>query len=239
MYFDLSPMEALRSRGLDVQVRLENGARMSDRIQTTMNHCEQLVYETYAALDAEQQRAISHINFVWSTTARRGMGGGGTMNVRCNNVGDNELVGVFVHELGHVIDTGVYTGHPSAGSSAYIDQRSPVYTDDPSVAFYGISWANARSRLRDGSSLDFVTGYAMTDPFEDFAESYSFYMLHGSQFRYMSQSNARLRAKYDYLQWRVFNGQEFYNGSWKAQARSRSYDSTVLPFPLDNFLKKS
>ena len=32
----------------------------------------------------------------------RGLGGGDTIYLRCNNVSDHELVGVFVHEMGHI-----------------------------------------------------------------------------------------------------------------------------------------
>lgn len=206
--------------------------------QRLLDECRQRVTEAYEALPSEHLMSLSYVTLVWQSGVRRGLGGDGGIRLRCNDVGDDELVSVFVHEIGHIVDTGLLSGRAgSAEESAYTDPREAVFDDDPSVDFYRISWRDHVRRMDGSSSLDFVTGYAMTDPFEDFAESYNFYVLHGSQFRYMAKYNARLAQKYAYLKDRVFDGREYTNNPYKLSRSSRNYDATALPFSLENFLR--
>lgn len=144
---------------------------------------------------------------------------------------------MFVHEMGHIVDTGLMEGHSSAGVSSYKDYRLAIFRDDPSIGFYTINWKNSNTTWKNGVVFDFVTEYASSDPFEDFAETYNFYLLHGSQFKYAAKFNQRLAQKYAYMRDRVFDGREYTNNDIKLDVSQRAYDSTVLPFSLANFMK--
>lgn len=119
-----------------------------------------------------------------------------------------ELKAVFVHELGHVVDLGRLKGYNQT-LSEFRDGTRKIYTDDPSVQFYRLSWKDSSTRHRGSSRYDFISEYGMTTPFEDFAESYLFYRLHGAKFRAATKKSAVLAQKYNFLKNQVFAGQEF------------------------------
>jgi len=139
--------------------------------------------------------------------------------------------------MGHIMDTGVMSGSYEAGASAYNDGSNRVYLNDPSVEFYNISWEREDKLLGGATKYDFVSGYAMSDPFEDFAESYAYYVLHGNAFRKLTLHNDKLAQKYDFLKNKVFNGMEYENGmdEEKVNIGKRHYDVTVLPYDLNKF----
>ncbi len=118
-----------------------------------------------------------------------------------------ELSAVFLHEMGHIVDLGYLKG--SHGRSYFKDRKKIVHKDDPSVDFYGISWRNSTLKKQATQRKDFVSGYATTNPFEDFAESYILYRLHGEKFRLFAKKSSQLQQKYDFLKNKVFKGIEY------------------------------
>jgi len=203
---------------------------------SSLKHCKSLVYRTLKSLPPEPVGKLKHLTLYFSESGRRGLGGGSTIILRCRNVEDEELVGVLVHEMGHIMDTGVMEGTADAGESAFRDGGNPVNNDDPSLDFYTLDFENEKTLKEDATAWDFVSGYAMADPYEDFAESYAYYILHGNEFREIAKFNQVLQAKYDYLKNRVFNGKEYFNGSkGKTEAFLRHYDVTVLPYDMNKF----
>lgn len=213
------------------------GVYPSTRVVTRLQQCEIDVFRAYLALPASQRRQLARLTLQWKSDQQRGLGGGSSLTLKCNDLSPMELTSVFVHEMGHIIDTGLMEGHSSAGVSNFKDYRLAIFKDDPSLGFYSISWKNTTTRWKHSSTLDFVTEYASSDPFEDFAESYNFYLLHGSQFKYAAQFNTRLMQKYIYMRDHMFGGREFVNNHIKLDATKRAYDATVLPFSLANFTK--
>jgi hypothetical protein len=203
---------------------------------SSLNHCKSLVYRTLKSLPPEPVRKLKNLTLYCSDDGRRGLGGGTTIILRCQNVTDEELVGVLVHEMGHIADTGVLNGTAAEGESGYMDGGNVIYKDDPSVKFYNLSFNTDGKIKEDATEYDFVSGYAKSDPFEDFAESYAYYILHGSEFRVLMQTNVILTTKYNFLKTEVFNGKEYFNGDDKeADAQERSYDVTVLPYSMKKF----
>lgn len=201
-------------------------------------HCASLVYKTLQVVPREVAAKVKDLTLFFNNSGRRGLGGGSTIILRCQNVTDEELVGVLTHELGHVMDTGVLTGNYWSGVSAYKDGENPVYLDDSSLSFYNISFINEKVLKAGVSNLDFVSGYAKSDPFEDFAESFNYYLLHGDDFRQMAVGNKAITEKYNFMKEKVFDGKEF-NFSSKEDERlltSRHYDSTLIDYNLDEFL---
>jgi hypothetical protein len=67
------------------------------------------------------------------------------------------------------------------------------------------------------TSLDFVSGYGMTNPFEDFAECHNMYQYHRDVFAYLASTSAILQRKYDY-----------FNDLYQAKYLSANFNPTDL-----------
>jgi len=115
-----------------------------------------------------------------------------------------------------------------------------VYSSDPSSFLYSVSWEDNSSLKSDLSNPDFISGYAMTSPYEEFAETYAAYVLHGPLFRFYAAHNSTLAKKYEYFKEVVFDGVEFDFASEDLpgirEAKSRTYDITRLDYDLELFL---
>ncbi len=201
----------------------------------SLSHCKSLVYRTLKSLPEEPVKKLKHLTLYFSESGRRGLGGGNTIILRCQNVTDEELAAVLVHEMGHIMDTGVMEGSWTAGESQFVDGSKPIYKNDPSLGFYTLSFKNDTEVKWSATKYDFVSGYAMTDPFEDFAESYAYYILHGKEFRELAQDNDILERKYNYLKTRVFKGKEYESGEENVDEKVRHFDVTVLPYNMKEF----
>lgn len=225
----------------DSGITLHPGSEFTrDSVETPggLQHCASLVYQTLRLVPSEAAAKVKNLTLYFNATGRRGLGGGSTIILRCQNVSDEELVGVLVHELGHVEDTGVLLGDVWSGESAFKDGKNPVYNNDVSLDFYKISFSDEKTLKKSASELDFVSGYAMTDPFEDFAESFNYYLLHGDDFRLLAASNDALLQKYNFLKEKVFGGKEynFESADDSSLLATRHYDSTLIGYNLDKFL---
>lgn len=199
--------------------------------------CRSIVYQTLTKLPQEHIRNLRELTLYYTTDGRRGLGGDGVIILRCLNVDNYELAAVFTHEVGHVVDASYLTGFVKTGHSGFFDFGKEVAVDDPSLAFYRLSWNSATARKKSAVETDFVSLYAMSDPFEDFAETYMFYRIHGSSFRVLAQANSSMKAKYEFMKYRVFGGVEYGNDSvvdYRDTAH-RQYDATVIPFNLKTF----
>lgn len=221
-------------------LRLYPGSSFSSNDRSTpssLNHCKALVYQTLTSLPEEHREHLQHLTLYFAE-GRRGLGGGSTIILRCSDVTDKELVSVLVHEMGHIADTGYETGDVWAGKSEFMDGQIPIYNNDKSLRFYRISWENETTLKEDVKKTNFVTGYAMTDPFEDFAETYNYYVLHGQQFKQMAKYDKTLRRKYIYMKYFVFEGQEFnFDPYTEGNKVARNYDSTLLNYDHETFLR--
>lgn len=246
----------LQSLGVTVQA-LQDTVQKNQDLNRSLNHCKSLVYRTLEALPPTSVAGLKQVTLHFSEDGRRGYGGGSTIVLRClthssrnsgvalagadltadAQVRDEEFVGVFGHEIGHVVDTGVYNGTPEAGASAFHDGPNPIYNNDVSVKFYSLSFVDENTRKAKSSELDFVSGYAMNDPFEDFAETFNFYLLHGKEFKKMKASSKILQRKYNFMKMWIFDGKEFETGGNSANMNiyQRYFDTTVLPSQLEKF----
>lgn len=199
--------------------------------------CRSLVYQTYVQLPPEHTRNLAELTLYYTNDGRRGLGGHNVMVLRCNNVDKSELAAVFTHEIGHLVDGSYLTGINKYQSSGFYDFDQEVAIDDASLGFYRISWLSDKKRKSTARELDFVSLYAMSDPFEDFAETYMFYRLHGESFRLLKESSTALHEKYEFMKWKVFKGQEFGNDKviTYSDIQHRQYDATIIPFNLESF----
>lgn len=137
---------------------------------------------------------------------------------------DNEIFSVFVHEFWHYYD--IY-GLPRSRFG------------DLSEKFYEISWEEV-DILKAGQEVhNFVSGYAMTNKYEDFAESYTYYILHNSAFLERSFQNPVLAQKYAFFEQYTFPQKEFYKRSFAVDARILPYywDITKIEIEREKFLQ--
>lgn len=200
----------------------------------TARRCKSIVYKTLLTLPKGHREQLKELTLFYTPDGRRGLGGNSAVILRCRNVTDEELASVLVHEIGHLVDSGFFTGNKTESGSGFFDFGVEVPIDDKSLPFYQLSWENEHTLKEDSTELDFVSGYATTDPFEDFAETYAYYRLHGAEFRALVESSVILREKYEFMKRYVFEGQEF-GAKTKttvvvSDLTTRPYDVTVLPF---------
>lgn len=103
---------------------------------------------------------------------------------------DAEFIKLFTHELGHFIDI-------------YVLRASPQ-NSDPSLDFYKISWKNPKTKHASSGLSSFVSGYAATNQYEDFAESFVWYVFHNEKFLDAAMKNEEMRLKYLFFSDNVF-----------------------------------
>jgi hypothetical protein len=142
------------------------------------------------------------------TDLRRGLANSSKIYLRCLP-DKQEFINVLVHEIGHVVDLGHLVGSETTIDTNFHDFGTPVKLDDSSYDFYSISWIDNDTWRVSTSNESFVSGYAATDPFEDFAESFMMYVLYPEVFVEMASNNWQLFRKYNFMKNTVFDGVEF------------------------------
>ena len=188
------------------------------------------------ALPSEHAQTVKDILIDYNPDIRRGMGGNNRIILRGVNMGAAELIAVLIHEVGHNVDYGYLSPSENSQQSAFMDGRLPLYESDASLDFYRISWLNEGKKKSAATDTDFVSGYAMSDCFEDFAESYTFYILHNKDFKRLAASSEALYAKYRYMKYEVFDGREFDTGDGVVTLEGRPWDITALDYNYSEFL---
>ena len=112
---------------------------------------------------------------------------------------DSEQLKVFVHELGHIIDI------------FYL--KKGIFAD-PSDVFYTISWESFNTKKKGQEITNFVSGYALSNKYEDFAESFAFYVFHNEDFANRAEKDTILQKKYDFFGSYVFEKNTFIGTSF-------------------------
>lgn len=136
---------------------------------------------------------------------------------------DSEFTKLFVHELAHYID--IYT---------IVSDKNGV---DVSDNFYTISWQKPTTKRSGEWTMDFVSGYAAANQYEDFAESMVFYIFHNATFADRWLRSESLRQKYLFFanslfpRW-YFQGTDFSIG----RVPSYVWDTTKVAYSLQKYL---
>ena len=179
------------------------------RDQVELNSIKRSLKASITDLPSFHTSALKSLEVRNQKHQSRGMANSRMMILNTDSIGSNqELQAVFTHEMGHIVDLGMLKTSGRLKSD-YWSRGTQVFAGDPSIAFYDISWKSDIQRKVGAKRADFISGYAMTSPFEDFAESYLFYRLHGEKFREIAQDSAALQAKYSFMKHRVFKGEEY------------------------------
>lgn len=159
----------------------------------------------------------------------RGLGGESTIIVM-GTVPDREFMALIIHECGHVTDLGGLRGTQTSGFSGFYDGNIAIFQDDASVAFYQISWLTPDTYQPNTKDADFVSGYAASDPFEDFAEAFAYFALQKDAFKKIAAKNPVLQAKYDFLEQVVFAGTPSIAQGKHVPTSKVPWDVTKLPY---------
>lgn len=197
--------------------------------QKKLQNIQELLKKAMANLSFEHLEALHSLEvYKESEDSTRGKAGSHRMILNVNPIQTNEeLLAVFTHEVGHIVDLGYLKG-TSELRSGFVDRKNYVPADDPSTDFYRISWRNSNVKRIESKRSDFVSGYAMTNPFEDFAETFLFYRYHGDKFRALAEKSVALQKKYTFMRETVFYGEEFQSGK-DYTFLNNIWDATLLP----------
>lgn len=197
-----------------------------------------LMAQVLDLLPAAHYRHLSKIDYnPHATHLPRGMAKTDHLIVNSFQIeNDDELVSVFIHELGHVTDLGFLTDplKRNERSPFHYPNGKSVEQYDPSLRFYMISWNDEKNKHHTSPDY-FISTYGMTNPFEEFAESYNFFVLHRENFRERAEENEIMNRKYNFLKSRVFQGQSYDFYSFENYPKV-IYDTTLLPFDLNKLV---
>jgi len=187
------------------KVNLESNLVSNDSIETCRVIAQNTLIDFENYLEGFEKLVI-HMD----SSKRRGLSNGESIYLRCLE-DKNEYLDVMIHELGHSVDLLYFAANNSSSPSTFTDFGKPIYKSDLSLGFYSLSWVNSETLRSTINRKDFVSGYAMSDPFEDFAESFLFYVRYGEIFRFLANNpeNFILKQKYIFLRDTVFNGFEY------------------------------
>lgn len=141
---------------------------------------------------------LQTFSVLYDNPSRRGLGGKSTI-ILSGLVTDTEFRALMIHEMGHVFDLGCLTGTAASGKSEFRDGEDLMMNDDPSVLYYRLSWTDEKTRLSDSRDSDFVSGYAVADVYEDFAEAFALYLLQPELFAKRAEKNPILAAKFQWM----------------------------------------
>ena len=149
------------------------------------DHCIARLKNVYVRYDHPEQRGLA----------------GATTVILSGNVGDNEFRALAVHEvLGHFHELGCLDGGTRSVASAFRDGETVIKIDDPSAEFYAISWIDETAQRPNARESDFVSGYAVADPFEDLAEAVVAYVLQRDAFEDLAKKNSAIAAKLHWME---------------------------------------
>ena len=137
---------------------------------------------------------------------------------------EDELLAIFIHELSHYIDL-------------YFLER--IDWADISNEFYDLSWYSTIVMNPWLEGKDFVSGYAMTNKYEDFAESLTYYVFHNDDFVVKTEDSQVLEQKYNFIHNAIFWDDSFVWTDFSHWNKIKNYyrDITKIDFSKKNFLQ--
>lgn len=180
---------------------------------------------------------LKNFYITYDGSTQRGLGGKTTIIID-GSVGDEEFTGLLVHECGHVTH-GNLLGSRTAGASGFKDGQDVFSADSPAAQFFAISWMTERVLRENVHAEDFVSGYARSDAFEDFAETFTAYVLHRDMLEERAAGNAAIAAKLRWMETYLPLTEDALGQSLFAWKGSVPWDVTKLPFATKSELAAS
>ncbi|MBI2133418.1 hypothetical protein HYU11_01915 [Candidatus Woesearchaeota archaeon] len=135
---------------------------------------------------------------------------------------DFEYMNTVTHEFGHVAGKryAEIKGVNSTLNFHFASISFNISSSDPYSIFLSLQ--------RPDNDFEFVSSYAKSSSYEDFAESFNAYIQEGRIFRRLAESDTRLMRKYNFLKDNVFRGVEFDTGELRS-LELWNHDSKGLP----------
>jgi hypothetical protein len=193
-------------------------------------HHQRIANDAISLFPEVCQNQLKNFHVRYDNPKNRGLGSKSTI-ILDGNVPDDEFRALFIHEFSHLIDLGCLTGSKMSGASVFRDGGEIIYRDDPSVLFYQISWKTSLKKRKDVKDSDFVSGYSSWDPFEDLAESITYYVLQQDAFLARTKTSPFLKMKYYWIGRHVFpngiyaaEGEHVWRGVVPWDATKLAYD---------------
>lgn len=200
-----------------------------DKADITLHHRE-LADATLRALPSGCRDNLRNFFVQYKDVKNRGLGGKTTIII-AGNVPDTEFVGLLTHECAHVIHSNLM-GTSAGKKTTFVDGKDVFMSDSPIVGFFGISW-NEENVLRAGATdNDFVSGYADSDAFEDFAETFAMYILHRDAFEVRAKTNPSIAAKLTWMKQNLPTSDDLLGNSTYKWEKNVPWDVTKLPIVL-------
>lgn len=190
---------------------------------------QRIAEEVLRAMPKRCEGTLKNFYVRYDNPSQRGLAGKSSIIVS-GNVPDDEFRALLVHEYGHIMDLGCLRGTKQSGASAFRDGSEIIFADDPSVAFYAISWSDSKTRRPESRGADFVSGYAQWDPFEDLSETVTAYVLHREGLLALAEENAAVAAKVAWLRTYLFTEEPAVAESAYAWPTKHPWDMTKLPY---------
>lgn len=132
---------------------------------------------------------------------------------------NDEFISLMIHELSHFIDVN--------------------YLWSETNSFKDLSWDSTKIIKKWQTEKDFVSGYSMSNKYEDFAESLTFYVLHNELFYKKAQNSETLMKKYSFFKNKMFN-KDFKNTKFTLSKNDENkkyhWDTTKINIDEKNFL---
>lgn len=182
------------------------------------------------ALPAGCRDNLRHFYVDYEQPKQRGLGGKSTIIID-GGAGDEEFAALLTHECGHVIH-GNLQGGVLGSASAFRDGKQVFNSDAPVVAFFSISWESENVMRQGMKKVDFASGYAQSDAFEDFAETFALYILHHDAFLERAADNVVLRRKLAWMEREFPSAKNALGGSAYHWDGIVPWDVTKLPYTL-------
>lgn len=150
--------------------------------------------------------------------------------INIDQLSDKEFIEVLTHELGHIVDLWIIQWDSKKLHTAFTEFHKDTFSiNDVSLLFYSFSRDSEFERKKNNNKQDFCSTYAMTNPFEDFAECFNLYLNHNSYFNTIKKSSIILEKKYNFLS-QLFQNQYITNSyqSLESKVTYRYWDSTRM-----------
>ena len=136
---------------------------------------------------------------------------------------EGEFLKLLIHEIGHYVDIYILVG--------------TTFSPDASNGFYDISWIGTSIKKSNETLSSFVSGYAASNRYEDFAESFVFYIFHNREFADRAVRNDSLRQKYLFFSENIFPTWVFVDTDFRiGKIPSYLWDTTKIPISVQKYL---
>lgn len=200
-------------------------------VQTDITpHHQELADKVLRTLPAGCRDHLRNFYVQYTNIKSRGLGGKTTIII-AGNVSDEEFAALLTHECGHVIHSNMM-GTSYASATDFRDGKDMFYADSPVVSFFSISWTEADVLRAEAKKADFVSGYADSDAFEDFAETFAMYILHRDAFEQRAKTNTAIAAKLDWMKTNLPMANDAMGASRYSWDKVVPWDVTKLPYTL-------